>query len=113
MPSVDPVSNKDSLSMIPRRRERPPATNEFLRMIEGQVALIETENRRRLLEWQTKSLEERGEGIIACCQSTAAIMEARRKMGMPPYQREPWPPHIWEMLRKHMAEARNESHDAT
>ena len=99
--------------MIRRRRERPPATNEFLRMIEGQAALIEQENRRTLHEWQTKSLEERGAGIIACCQSAAAIMEARRQKGMPSYPREPWPPHIWEMLRKHMTEARNESHDAT
>ncbi len=99
--------------MIHRHRERPPATNEFLRMIEGQVAHIEQENRQTLREWQTKSLEERGAGIIVCCQSAAAIMEARRQRGMPPYPREPWPPYIWEMLRKHMTEARNESHDAT
>ena len=99
--------------MIHRRRERPPATNEFLRMIEGQVAHIEQDNRTTLREWQTKTLEERGEGIIACCQSAAAITEARRQMGMPPSPRVPWPPHIWEMMRKHMAEVRNESHDAT
>ncbi|MBC7820861.1 MAG: hypothetical protein IAG10_28585 [Planctomycetaceae bacterium] len=99
--------------MIHRRRQRPPATNEFLRMIEGQVALIEQENRRTLREWQTKSLEERGAGIIACCQSAATIMEARRQMGIKPIPRRPWPQHIWNMLRKHATEARNESHDAT
>ena len=99
--------------MTQRRRERPPATNEFLRMIEGQVACIEADNRQTLREWQTKSLEERGAAISACCQSAAATMKARQQMGMEPFPRAPWPQHIWDMLRKHAAEARNAPHDAT
>ena len=99
--------------MIQRRRERPPATNEFLRTIEGQVAVIEADHRQTLREWQAKSLEERGEAISACCQSAAAIMETRWQMGLEPFQRETWPQHIWDMLRKHATEARNAPHDAT
>ena len=99
--------------MIQRRKERPPVTNDLQRMIEGQVASLEATRRQTLRDWQAKSLEERGEGVIACCQSAAAVMETRRQMGMEPMQRTPWPKHIWDMLRRHATEARNASHDAT
>ena len=93
--------------MIQRHRKRPLPANEFMATIEGQVAAVEAEHRQTLAEWQRKSLEERGAGISACCQSAAAIMEARRQMGMAPMPRQPWSPAIWDMLRKHAADARN------
>lgn len=93
--------------MIQRRRQRPLPANELTALIERQVAAVEAGHRQALAAWQSKSLEERAEGISACCQSAAAIMEARRQMGLAPMPREPWPSAIWDMLRKLTTNARS------
>lgn len=93
--------------MIQRRVKRTSPTNALSAAIERQVAAVESEHRQTLVDWQCKSLEERGQGISACCQSAAAIMEARRKMGLAPPTRLPWPTEIWDMLRRHAADVRN------
>lgn len=43
---------------------------------------------------------ERGEEILAVCRAAAAILEGRRKSGLPPPIRRPWPASTWEYLRK-------------
>lgn len=43
---------------------------------------------------------ERGEEILAVCRAAAAILEGRRKSGLPPPTRHPWPVSTWEYLRK-------------
>ena len=85
---------------------------QALAFIERQVAAVEAENDKRLADWQTKSLEERGAGVISCCRSAAATMTARLQMGIGPTPREPWSAAIWEMLRKQAADARNHPYDA-
>lgn len=92
--------------MIQRRRTRPLPANERTANLEAQVAAVEADHRQALAAWQCKSLEERGAGISACCQSASAIMETRRQMGLTPLPRQPWPAAIWDMLRKHAADAR-------
>ena len=98
--------------MIQQRRERPQPTNEIMALIERQVAAVEANNAKVLAEWQTKSLEERGAGVISCCRTAAATMSARLQMGIGLTPREPWPAAIWDMLRKQAADARNHPYDA-
>lgn len=92
--------------MIRRRRERPPVTNEFTAMIEGQVALIQQQHRDDLLYWQSRTFAERSEAIIAVCQDAVIIMEAQRNMGMPIRNPNPWPQSTQEILRRLAADAR-------
>ena len=79
--------------------------------IERQVAAVEADNAKALVQWQTKSLEERANGITACCETAAETMKARQQMGIPPMSREPWPAAIWDMLRKHASDAQNQPYD--
>ena len=94
--------------MTCRRRKRPEPKNEFVERIERQVSAVEAEHQKALVEWQTKSLEERGAAISACCRSAAETMKSRLLMGIPPAPRDPWPQYIWDMLRKHATDARNQ-----
>ena len=55
---------------------------------------LEIERLRKLTD------RERGEEIAAVCRAAAAILEGRRKSGLPPPIRHAWPASTWEYLRK-------------
>ena len=92
--------------MIRRRRERPPVTNEFTAMIEGQVALIQQQHKDDLLYWQSRTFAERSEAIMAVCQAAVTDMEAQQSMGMTIRDPDPWPKSTQDILRRLAADAR-------
>ena len=85
---------------------------ELQTLLQRQVEAVERQNRQALSEWQGKSLEERAEAISACCRLAATTMEARRGLGLPPPQHDPWPLSTLNFLRKQAADARHRSFEA-
>ena len=59
-------------------------------------------------ELQSLSLDERGELIIAACESAAMIAESRKRMGLPPVEPAPWPESTLEFFRRHSPNGRSE-----
>jgi hypothetical protein len=47
-----------------------------------------------------RSLQERGDLIIAACRAAAEIERGKIASGRPPSQPAPWPESTWEWLRR-------------
>lgn len=62
-----------------------------------------------LAHLQSLSLEERGRMLEAVCAATMDILIARRKMGIPDPEPEPWPASTIEFMRKHAPNGRKRS----
>jgi hypothetical protein len=56
--------------------------------------------------FQSLSLAERGRMLDAVCAATRDILVARRKMGIPDPDPEPWPDSTIEFMRKHAPNGR-------
>ena len=57
-------------------------------------------------ELRSLSLDERGDLIIAACESAAIIAESRKAMGFPPVEPAPWPESTIEFFRRHAPNGR-------
>jgi hypothetical protein len=71
----------------------PPAVERMI-AAEREQHELEIERLRGLSD------EEKGEMISAVCRLAAAIVEGRKKAGLPPPIPTPWPESTWELLRR-------------
>lgn len=59
-----------------------------------------------LEHFRSLSLEERARMLDAVCAAATDILLARRKMGIPDPEPEPWPASTIEFMRKHAPNGR-------
>jgi len=78
-------------------------TTNLTNKIPGELPAFVLKDRARL---QNLSLEERARMIEAVCAAAMDILAARRQMGLPDPEPEPWPASTQEFMRKHSPNGR-------
>lgn len=81
--------------------ERPPTIDNA--QVPGELPEHLREDQAR---FQRLSLAERGQLLSAVCAAAMDILAARRKMGIPDPEPDPWPASTIEFMRKHAPNGR-------